>query len=244
MKKLLVAALLAVTVGMTGCSGEEKENTSTAGESTTTEVDQAANDAKESLGDSVSLPSESVVKVMSDTWKVDGSSDVYVMEEDGTGNKNGEPFTFECGFDDENHITLHITMDETGEEELYALSTDKTGYGVDLTALDGGDDLLFLPADITFLDLSDERASGIPGKWSDGNGNTYTFKDDNTMVIDDSETETEGTYSVVENSEGTRLLKLVVEGGALEFEFTLNDDGTEMDLQSPGTETVHHWTKE
>ena len=64
------------------------------------------------------------------------------------------------------------------------------------------------------------------------------------MVIDDSETETEGTYSVVENSEGTRLLKLVVEGGALEFEFTLNDDGTEMDLQSPGTETVHHWTKE
>ena len=85
-----------------------------------------------------------------------------------------------------------------------------------------------------FYDLSDERASAIPGKWSDGNGNTYTFKDDNTMVIDDSETETKGTYSVAENSEGTCLLKIVVEGGALEFEYNLNADGTEMDLQSPG----------
>lgn len=243
MKKLILAVLLTAAC-ISGCSGEGQENTEKSGSSTTEQVDQAASEAKESLGDSVSLPSESVVKVMADTWNVSGSDDVYVMEEDGTGTKNGESFTFECGFDDENHITLHIVMDDTEEEELYALSTDATGYGVNLTALDGGEDILLLPADITFLDLSDERASAIPGKWSDGNGNTYTLKDDNTMVIDDSETESEGTYSVAEDSEGTRLLRLVVEGGSLEFEYTLNDDGTAMDLQSPGTTAVHHWTKE
>ena len=244
MKKLILVVLLTAAACISGCTGEEQDSADKAGESTTEQVDQAANEAKEALGDSVTLPSESVVKVMADTWYVAGSDDVYVMKEDGTGTKNGEPFTFECGFDDENHITLHIVMTDTEEEELYALSTDTTGYGVNLTSLDGGDDLLLLPADITLLDLSDERASAIPGKWSDGNGNTYTFKDDNTMVIDDSETETKGTYSVAENSEGTSLLKIVVEGGALEFEYNLNTDGTEMDLQSPGTTTVHHWTKE
>lgn len=244
MKNLILAVLLAVAACISGCGKEEQDSEEKAGTSTTEQVDQAASDAKESLGDSVSLPSESVVKVMADTWNVVGSDDVYVLEEDGTGTKNGDPLTFECGFDDENHITLRIVMDDTQEEELYALSTDTTGYGVNLTALDGGEDLLFLPADITLLDLSDERAAAIPGEWSDGNGNTYTFKDDNTMVIDDSETETEGTYSVAEDSEGTSLLKIVVEGGALEFEYDLNEDGTEMDLQSPGTTTVHHWTKE
>ncbi len=243
MKKLILTALLMAAACISGC-GEEQGSVEKAGISTTEQVDQAANEAKESLGDSVSLPSESVVKVMADTWNAAGSDDVYVLEEDGTGTKNGEPFTFECGFDDENHITLHIVMTDTEEEELYALSTDTTGYGVNMTALDGGDDLLLLPADITLLDLSDERVSAIPGEWSDGNGNTYTFKDDNTMVIDDSETKTEGTYSVAENSEGTCLLKIVVEGGALEFEYNLNAEGTEMDLQSPGTTTVHHWTKE
>lgn len=120
MKKLILTALLMAVACISGC-GEKQDSVEKAGISTTEQVDQAANEAKESLGDSVSLPSESVVKVMADTWNVAGSDDVYVMKEDGTGTKNGEPFTFECGFDDENHITLHIVMTDTEEEELYAL---------------------------------------------------------------------------------------------------------------------------
>ena len=47
----------------------------------------------------------------------------------------------------------------------------------------------------------------------------------------------------MEDANGTRLLRIVVSGGSLEYEFTLNEDNTQMDLVSPGTDTVHRWTK-
>ena len=155
MRKKLVLIAAAAVLCLSGCSEEKR-----AGKSTTEKVDEFANDAKDSLGDNVSLPSESVTKAVSDTWIVSGTDEIYVLNEDGTGTKDGSPFTFECGFDDENNITLRIIMDDTEEEALYALSTDITGYGIDLTSLDGGEDLRFLPEDLEFLDLDDGRAAG------------------------------------------------------------------------------------
>ena len=70
MKKLILAVLLTAAACISGCTGEEQDSADKAGASTTEQVDQAANEAKEALGDSVTLPSESVVKVMADTWYV------------------------------------------------------------------------------------------------------------------------------------------------------------------------------
>ena len=135
-------------------------------------------------------------------------------------------------------------MDGSDTEELYAISTDETGYGIRLTALDGGGNLYLLPADIEFLDVNDERAKGIIGKWSDGNGNIYQLNDDMSMEIIGDGGSTEGSFSVVEDKSGTLLMRIVVSGGSLEYEYTLNEDGTQMDLVSSGTDTVHQWTKE
>ena len=91
--------------------------------------------------------------------------------------------------------------------------------------------------------MTDKRAEGILGEWSDESGNTYKFDEDKSMEIGGESGKTEGTYSVVEDANGTRLLRIVVSGGSLEYEFTLNEDNTQMDLVSPGTDTVHRWTK-
>ena len=83
---------------------------------------------------------------------------------------------------------------------------------------DGGEDLYFLPADLEFLDMTDKRAEGILGEWSDESGNTYKFDEDKSMEIGGESGKTEGTYSVVEDANGTRLLRIVVSGGSLEYE--------------------------
>ena len=113
-----------------------------------------------------------------------------------------------------------------------------------MESLDGGEDLRLLQADVEFLDMSDERASDLVGIWSDESGNKYEFRKNRKMKIKGSSGVTEGTYSAVQNEEGTLLLNLVVSGGSLEYEYTLSDDGNTLNLVSPGTETVHSWTKE
>ncbi len=237
MKKTFLVLIFAAAFFMTGCSGEEK-----AGESTTEDVDQYASEMQENV-DGVSLPSETVTKTIAKTWRVADSEDMYVLNEDGTGTKNGEALTFKCGFDDEKHITLQIMMD--GAEELYAISADTTGYGLNLTSLNKGEDIWLLPADLEFLDMTDERAAGIVGEWTDESGNKYVFKDDFQLEIKDSDgPDTEGTYSVVVDSEGTLLFNIAVSGGALEYEYTLEDDGNAMEIRVPGTDSVHRWTKE
>ena len=238
MKKILVLAFVLV-LALSGCSEKKK-----AGESVTEEVDSYAEDMNDTLGDQFSAPSEAVTKAVSGTWIVADSEDTYELKTDGTGRKNDEALTFECGFDDEKNITLKIKMDGSDTEELYAISTDETGYGIRLTALDGGGNLYLLPADIEFLDVNDERAKGIIGKWSDGNGNIYQLNDDMSMEIIGDGGSTEGSFSIVEDKSGTLLMRIVVSGGSLEYEYTLNEDGTQMDLVSPGTDTVHQWTKE
>ena len=237
-KKILILtfALMIGLMGLTGCTEEKK-----AGKSTTEEVDSYTAEMEDTLGGQLSAPSEAVTKAVSNTWAVQGSNDIYELKTDGTGKKNDEDLTFECGFDDENNITLQMKIGDA--EMLYAISTDETGYGIELTSLDGGEDLYFLPADLEFLDMTDKRAEGILGEWSDESGNTYKFDEDKSMEIGGESGKTEGTYSVVEDANGTRLLRIVVSGGSLEYEFTLNEDNTQMDLVSPGTDTVHRWTK-
>lgn len=239
MKKIGLVLLLAIVLCIPGCGGKEK-----AGTSNTKEVDKYASKLKESVGEGVSLPSESVTKVLAKTWNVVGGEDVYVMETDGTGSKNDETFTFESGFDDENHITLKIKMDESEKEELYSISTDTTGYGINLASLSGGKDLYLFPADLEVLQMSDERAAGMIGEWADESGNKYTFDKNGKMKIAGSKSDSEGTYSIVENAEGTLLLNIVVSGGSLEYAYTLDKENTVMELCSPGTETVHQWTKQ
>ena len=237
-KKILILtfALMIGLMGLTGCTEEKK-----AGKSTTEEVDSYTAEMEDTLGGQLSAPSEAVTKAVSNTWAVQGSDDIYELNVDGTGKKNDEDLTFECGFDDEKNITLQMRIGDA--EMLYAISTDETGYGIELTSLDGGEDLYFLPADLEFLDMTDKRAEGILGEWSDESGNTYKFDEDKSMEIGGESGKTEGTYSVVEDANGTRLLRIVVSGGSLEYEFTLNEDNTQMDLVSPGTDTVHRWTK-
>ena len=238
MRRKIVIFILAgvLALGAAGCSDEKK-----AGESITEEVDGYTEEAKEALGGQLSAPSEAVTNAVSNTWVVPGSDDVYELKSDGTGKKNEEDLTFECGFDDEKNITLQMKIGD--KEQLYAISTDDTGYGINLTSLDGGKDLYFLPADLEFLEMNDERAKGIIGEWADESGNIYRFDKDKKLKIKGSSTDTDGTYSVVEDENGTLLLRLVVPGGSLEYAYTLNADNTQMDLISPGTDTVHTWTK-
>ena len=93
------------------------------------------------------------------------------------------------------------------------------------------------------LDLTDDRAKGLIGKWTDNSGNEYKLKKDGKLVIKSSSGETKGTYCVAENTDGTLRLNLVISGGTLEYVYTLSDDGSTVELCSPGTDTVHKWTK-
>lgn len=245
MKKKMIALIFASVFCVTACSGNGASEETKAGTSTTEEVDQMASEIKEQVGDSVSLPSESVTKAVAGTWRDQENDDLYVLSEDGTGTKNGEALTFECGFDDDNNITIDFVMDGAEEGKLYAISTDDTGYGINFTSLDGsGETVSLLPEGLKFLELTDERVAGILGEWKDDGGNTYRFADDHSMVISDSESETEGVFNVVENEEGTLLLKMKVPGGSLEFTYDLDEENAGMDLQAPGDDTVHHWTKQ
>ena len=139
--------------------------------------------------------------------------------------------------------TKQVTMDGEEEGKLYAVTTDDTGYGVVLESLDGGKDIKLLQADTELLDLTDDRAKGLIGKWTDNSGNEYKLKKDGKLVIKSSSGETKGTYCVAENTDGTLRLNLVISGGTLEYVYTLSDDGSTVELCSPGTDTVHKWTK-
>ena len=238
MKKKFFFFFFAAVFCLAGCSGEDKP-----AKSTTDEVDKYAQEMEEGGEQGLIAPSEAVKNLLIKTWNVDGGSDVYTMNADGTGIKNEAPFTFECGFDEDNNITLEITLDDSEKTELYAIESDYTGYGLDLASLNGGEDIRLVPADLEILQMTDERAKGILGEWSDASGNQYVFEDDNKLTIKGSDGDTEGTYSAVQNSEGTLLLNLVVPGGSLEFAYTLNADQTQIELCSPGTDVVHVWTK-
>ena len=238
MKKRFLILAFAAVFCMAGCGGNDGPAAST-----TEEVDKYAEEMQEAGEQGLIAPSEAVKNLLIKTWNVDGGSDVYTMEKDGTGTKNGDAFTFECGFDKDNNITLEIMLNDSEEMELYAISADETGYGLNLASLNGGRDIRLVPADLEFLEMTDARAEGLLGEWADKSGNHYIFDADNKLTIKGSDSDMEGTYSAVQNAEGTLLLNLVVPGGALEYAYTMNEDHTQIELRSPGADVVHVWTK-
>ncbi len=225
---LLVAAMLCMT--MVACGDNNTEN-----------VDELASSMQDAGAAGILTPSESVMGAMAKKWIVVDSEDVYEMTADGKGTKNGEDFTYECGFNKDNKITMHITLDKA--EEIYLVSTDATGYGVNLKAVEGAEDKIFLPADLEFLALDDERAAGITGTWTDVSGNLYMLGEDFSLVIDGVKNDSEGTYSVVENTEGTLLISLVINGSSFEYEYTFNDAKDELTLKGPESDYVAVWNK-
>lgn len=139
MKKLAAVLILAAAITMTGCQGSKQEEKPAA--SKTEEVNQASDELKEKLGDGYILPSEAVTKVLAKKWDVVGTESVYDLKEDGTGTLDGKALTFECGFDEDDNITMGIKMDGEEKEQLYAIEDDMTGYGLKLKSLDGGKDM-------------------------------------------------------------------------------------------------------
>lgn len=99
-----------------------------------------------------------------------------------------------------------------------------------------------IPSNVELLDITDERAAFFVGEWADKSDNRYVFREDFTMVIKSSDSETEGTYSVVIRDD-VPLLTLVFGSNTLEFEYELLKDQTTVKLQAPGTDTVHTWIK-
>ena len=81
------------------------------------------------------------------------------------------------------------------------------------------------------------------GTWKDDSENEYVLKKDRTAVIKGSSGESKGTYSVVKNAQGMEILNLVMPGGSLEYEYTFREENTVVELCSPGTESVHRWTR-
>ena len=65
-----------------------------------------------------------------------------------------------------------------------------------------------------------------------------------TILIKGSQSETEGTFSVVEwKEDGSLLLTLVFGSDTMEFNFEFLDNGNTMQLCRPGTDIVHTWIK-
>ena len=152
MKKLAAVLILAAAITMTGCQGSKQEEKPAA--SKTEEVNQASDELKEKLGDGYILPSEAVTKVLAKKWDVVGTESVYDLKEDGTGTLDGKALTFECGFDEDDNITMGIKMDGEEKEQLYAIEDDTTGYGLKLKSLDGGKDMELFQSDIERIDIS------------------------------------------------------------------------------------------
>ena len=227
MKNRLLIVLLAGVMALTGCQSAEETQK------------EKLMEAFENIGMEHSTV---IMNVLSKEWiQVDGEA-VYVFTKEGTGNISGKEFTYSCGFDEENNIVLKMTMDDTEEEKYYYVSTDDTGYGLNLDEA-GEEDVYLFQNNVELLSLADERAAGVIGEWADKGDNRYILNEDCTMLIKGSQSETEGTFSVVEVKEdGSLLLTLVFGSDTMEFNFEFLSDGS-MQLCRPGTETVHTWIR-
>lgn len=229
MKKKLLMLLFAAVLCLSGCQSEEEAKK------------EALQEAFENIGMEHSAV---IMNVLSKEWVEADSKDTYVFTNEGTGDISGESFTYSCGFDEENNIALKITMDETKEEKYFYVSTDTTGYGLNLDLAGEEADVYLIQNNVELIDISDERAAAVVGEWADKSDNRYILNDDNTMLIKGSLSETEGTFSVVEwKEDGSILLTLVFGSDTMEFTFEFLDNGNTMQLCRPGTDVIHTWIK-
>ena len=229
MKKRLLALLFVVVLCLSGCQSEEEAKK------------EAIQNAFEDIGMEHSTV---IMNVLSKEWTVIGAEDTYTFTKEGTGNISGETFTYSCGFDEENNIALKIVMDKTAEEKYYYVSTDDTGYGLNLDLAGEEKDVYLFQSNVELLDLTDERAAVMVGEWADKSDNRYVFNEDGSMLIKGSQSETEGTFSVVEwKEDGSLLLTLVFGSDTMEFNYEILSDGTTVQLCRPGTDVIHTWIK-
>lgn len=229
MKKRLLALLFVGVLCLGGCQSEEDAKK------------EALQEAFEDMGMEYSTV---IMNVLSKEWNQVDGDDTYVFTKEGTGDISGDSFTYSCGFDEENRIALKIVMDDTKEEVYFYVSTDDTGYGLHLDLAGEGEDVYLLQNNVELLELTDERAAGFIGEWADKSDNRYIFHEDGTMLIKGSQSETEGTFSVVEQKEdGSLLLTLVFGNDTMEFSFDFLSDGVTVQLCRPGTEDVHTWIR-
>ena len=229
MKKRLLALLFVGILALTGCQSEaEKEK-------------EAFQKAFETVDTKYS---DAIKTVLANEWaEVDGEA-MYVFATDGTGSIDGKTFTYTCGFDAENKIAMEVVMDETKAEEYFYVSTDNTGYGLNLDVVGSEEDVYLMRTNVNVLESSDERVAAIVGEWADKSDNRYVFNADGTMVIKGSESDTEGFFSLVEMKEdGSLFFNLLFAGDIMDFYYAMSDDGNTMTLCRPGTDVIHTWTR-
>lgn len=229
MKKRLLALLFVAVLCLSGCQNEET----------------AKKDALEKTFENIGMEHSAVImNVLSKEWNVVGGEDTYTFTKEGTGDISGEAFTYSCGFDEENNIALKIVMDATAEEKYFYVSTDDTGYGLNLDLAGDENDVYLFQNNVELIDFADERVKFMVGEWADKSDNRYVFNEDGTMLIKGSQSETEGTFSVVEwKEDGKLLLTLVFGSDTMEFYYELLSDGTTVQLCRPGTDVIHTWIK-
>ena len=229
MKKRLLALLFIGILSLSGCQNKE----------------QAKLEALQAAFENIGMEHSAVImNVLSKEWEEAEGEALYVFTKEGTGNISGETFTYSCGFDEENKIALKIVMDDTKEEKYYYVSTDDTGYGLNLDLAGSEEDVYLIQNNVELLDITDERAAVVLGEWADKSDNRYIFKEDGSMLIKGSLSETEGTFSVVEwKEDGSLLFTLVFGSDTMEFNFEMLDDGNTMKLCRPGTDIIHTWIK-
>ena len=230
MKKGLLALLFVGVLCLSGCQSEEKKEI------------EAFQKAFETVDTKYS---EAIKTVMTNEWAENDGEDIYVFTQEGTGDISGETFTYSCGFDAENKIAMKVVMDETKEEKYFYVSTDKTGYGLNLDVVGSDEDLYLMRTNIELIALSDERAAGIVGEWADKSDNRYVFREDGTMVIKGSASDIEGTFSLVKlEEEGNLIFTLLFANDIMDFYYEMSEDGSTMKLCRPGTDVIHTWTKQ
>ena len=234
MKKKLLISLAISLLAVTGCQSKE--------ETAPTEQQQVTEAIEEVFGDYIIQPNDALKTVFVKSWDVTGTDDVYVLEMDGTGKKNEEAFTYECGFNEENQIVISFTMEGSDEGTIYVATSDTTGYGIDLQPVADGEFLNFFPTNMELLEDSDERVTSLVGSWKDDNKNEYIFDASGELLIKGKDGDTPGTWcSMLKEETGACIVNLLVEGGSLEFEYTVSEDGKMLSLYNRGAEIWYYW---
>lgn len=211
------------------------------------------NDGEGSMADAESVLenmtidySEAVALAISKEWNVEGEEEGYMFSTDGSGEhrleRETERFQYTCGFDEENNILVQITAKE--REETYRITTDETGYGIYLEAMEGEEGIagkkLLTPAGLKILDIDDEKVTGILGVWEDDGGNRYEFTKDSEFLILTAE-DSNGTFCAAEKEDGTLEVSILVAGGNLRYEYSLQDDGQTLQLYNRDAESYYYW---
>lgn len=216
---------------------------STAGEN---DGEGSSADAENMLENMTIDYSEAVAMAISKEWNVEGEEEGYLFSTDGSGEHRlegeTERFQYTCGFDEDNNILVRITVGE--REEAHRITTDETGYGIYMEAMEGAEGTagkkLLTPADLKILNVDDEKVTGILGVWEDDGGNRYEFTKNGEFLILTAEN-SNGTFCAAEKEDGILEVSILVAGGNLRYEYSLQDDGQTLQLYNRDAESYYYW---